>query len=149
MAKPRQGRSSGKPNVFGMSAAATPARGQRPKPVQRQQGIPEHVANRMARRCAIASGTPTLLGMGVFVGSYWLVSRRIFDIPPGMTLAASGACFLLGLLGLSYGVLSSSWEDSPGSLLGGEQIALNISRLRASFQAMRAGRMMGSGGDQR
>ena len=52
-------------------------------------------------------------------------------------LFRSGACFLLGLLGLSYGVLSSSWEDAPGSLLGSEQIGLNVGRIRASLKAMR------------
>jgi hypothetical protein len=52
---------------------------------------------------------------------------------------ASGACFLLGLLGLSYGVLSASWEDAPGSLIGSEQIVLNIGRLRQSVREMRSG----------
>ncbi|MFQ6537297.1 MULTISPECIES: photosystem II biosynthesis protein [Aphanothece] len=105
----------------------------------RQQVIPDAVANRMARRVAIATGIPTLMGMGVFVASYVLVSRQIVDIPPGATLVASGGCFLLGLVGLSYGVLSASWEDQPGSPLGTEQIGLNISRLRASVRAMRQG----------
>ena len=71
-------------------------------------------------RIAIATGLPTLLGMGVFVASYVLVSRHILDLPPSATLLASGGCFLLGLVGLSYGVLSASWEDAPGSLLGTE-----------------------------
>jgi hypothetical protein len=99
--------------------------------------IPEAVANRMARRVAIATGIPTLMGMGVFVGSYLLVSRQIVDIAPGLTLTASVGCFLLGLLGLSYGVLSASWEPQPGSLLGAEQLGLNISRLRQSMAAAR------------
>lgn len=103
----------------------------------REQVIPEAVANRMARRVAIATGIPTLLGMGVFIGSYVLVSRQILDVPPGATLAASGACFGLGLLGLSYGVLSASWEPQPGSLLGSEQLGLNIGRIRQSLAAMR------------
>jgi hypothetical protein len=101
--------------------------------------IPDAVANRMARRIAIATGIPTLMGMGVFIGSYLVVSRGIVDIPPGATLVASGACFLLGLVGLSYGVLSSSWEDAPGSLLGQEQIGVNIKRVRDSIRAMRQG----------
>ncbi len=108
-------------------------------PSKGQQVIPDAVANRMARRIAIGTGIPTLMGMGVFVGSYLLVSRDIADIPPGATLAASGACFFLGLLGLSFGVLSASWEDQPGSLLGGEQIGVNISRLRSSIRSMRTG----------
>jgi hypothetical protein len=93
----------------------------------------------MARRVALSTGIPTLLGMGVFVASYLLVSRHILEIPPSTTLLASGACFLLGLLGLSYGVLSASWEEEAGSLLGREQIGVNISRIRASVQAMRRG----------
>ena len=105
----------------------------------RQSGIPDVVANRMARRIALATGIPTLMGMGVFVGSYVLITQGIADIPPSATLLASGGCFLLGLLGLSYGVLSASWEEQPGSLLGREQIGLNINRLRASIRAMRQG----------
>jgi hypothetical protein len=93
----------------------------------------------MARRIAIATGIPSVMGMGVFIGSYLLVSRGVLDIPPVVTLVASGFCFLLGLLGLSYGVLSASWEDAPGSLFGSEQIVLNISRLRQSVREMRSG----------
>ena len=103
----------------------------------RQKVIPEAVSNRMARRIAIATGVPTVMGMGVFIGSYLLVTRHIAEVPTGVTLAASGGCFLLGVVGLSYGVLSASWEDAPGSLLGNEQIGVNISRLRSSLKAMR------------
>ena len=88
----------------------------------------------MARRVAIATGTPTVLGMSTFISSYLLVSKGVMDIPPGITLVTSGGFFLLGLLGLSYGVLSASWEPGPGSLLGLEQIGVNISRLRSSIK---------------
>lgn len=111
----------------------------RQKSPTRQQVIPEAVSNRMARRIAIATGVPTVMGMGVFIGSYLLVTRHIAEVPTGVTLAASGGCFLLGVLGLSYGVLSASWEDTPGSLLGNEQIGVNINRLRSSLKAMRKG----------
>jgi hypothetical protein len=118
---------------------AAPAASGAPAKAPRQQVIPEAVANRMVRRIAISTGTPTVLGMGVFVASYLLVSRGVADVPPGLTLVGSGAFFLLGLLGLSYGVLSASWEDAPGSPLGIEQIGVNISRVRASVRAMRQG----------
>ncbi|MFO8236716.1 MAG: PAM68 family protein [Prochlorococcaceae cyanobacterium] len=119
----------------------SPARQAKPGPAKavRQQVIPEAVANRMVRRIAIATGIPTLMGMGVFVTSYLLVSRDVLDIPPGITLLTSGGCFLLGLLGLSYGVLSASWEPQPGSWFGAEQIGLNLGRIKASLRALRQG----------
>lgn len=109
----------------------------------RQSGIPDVVANRMARRIAVASGIPSVMGMGVFVVSYLLISRQIIDVPTGVTLIASGGCFLLGVLGLSYGVLSASWESEPGTLLGTEQLGLNIGRVRQSLRAMRSGGQQG------
>ena len=140
-AKASNGRSSSGPTSsargLGSSSASTaPAMAPRKRT---QQAIPEAVANRMARRIAIATGVPTVLGMGVFIGSYVLVSRHLLDSPPSATLLASGGCFLLGLVGLSYGVLSASWEEAPGSLLGSEQIPLNLSRIKTSLRALREG----------
>ena len=99
--------------------------------------IPKSVANRMARRVAIATGIPSIMGMGVFVGSYFLVSRQIMDVPPGITLLGSGGFFLLGLGGLSYGVLSASWGQNAGTLLGLEHIKPNIQRMRESIRAQK------------
>jgi hypothetical protein len=101
--------------------------------------IPDAVAKRMARRIAIATGIPSVLGMAVIVASYLLVSRGILTIQPVVTLLGSGALFLLGLVGLSYGVISASWEEVGGTLLGLEQIPLNIGRIRESVRAMRQG----------
>ena len=101
------------------------------------QPIPKSVANRMARRVAIATGIPSIMGMGVFVGSYFLVSRQIMDVPPGITLLGSGGFFLLGLGGLSYGVLSASWEQNAGTFLGLEHIKPNIQRMRESIRAQK------------
>jgi len=100
-------------------------------PKEAKSAIPQTVSNRMARRIAISTGIPTIMGMGVFVASYLLISQKILDIPPGITLVSSGGCFLLGLVGLSYGIFSSSWLEQPGSILGFEQIKPNIKRLRS------------------
>ncbi len=119
-------------------AGAKAKPGARPQP-RGSQVIPTAVANRMARRIGVATGVPSVLGMGVFIGSYLLVSRDILDVPPVVTLAGSGGLFLLGVLGLSYGVLSASWEQEPGTLLGTEQIGTNIARMKASIKAIRQG----------
>ena len=102
---------------------------------QQQGGIPTAIANRMARRVAFTSGLPTISGMGIFIASYILVSRGITDIPPVITLLSSAAFFFLGLLGLSYGLFSASWETSPGSFLGFENIRPNIAKIKESFKA--------------
>ena len=110
----------------------------RPKPGgdnTRKEAIPRYVADRMARRVVVFTGLPSVAGMGVFVVSYFVVSRGIAEIPPGVTLAGSGFFFLLGLLGLSYGVLTSSWETQPGTLLGLEHFKPNLQRMRESIRA--------------
>ena len=105
--------------------------------VARQEAIPRYVADRMARRVAVFTGLPTVAGMGVFVGSYLLITQGIAEIAPGVTLAGSGFFFLLGLAGLSFGVLSSSWDQQPGSLLGLENLKPNLQRMRQSIRAQK------------
>ena len=100
----------------------------------KKSGIPSYVANRMARRIAFTTGIPTLSGMGVFIGSYFLISKGIADISPTLTLVSSALCFLVGLLGLSYGILSASWDFNPGSFLGFENIKPNINRIKDAFK---------------
>ena len=97
-------------------------------------GIPKYVADRMAKRIFFTAGIPTFLGMSVFVVSYFIVTRNIAEIPPSSTIAISALFFLLGLGGLSYGILSASWDKAPGSFLGLENISLNIQRAKAAFK---------------
>ena len=112
------------------------SKGQKPEGDRaRQEAIPRFVADRMARRVLVFTGLPSLAGMGVFVGSYVLVTRGMAEIPPGVTLVTSGLCFLLGLVGLSFGVLTSSWEIQAGSLLGLEHFRPNLKRMRDSIRA--------------
>lgn len=98
------------------------------------QGIPKYVADRMARRIFFTAGIPTLLGMSVFVISYFIVTKNIAEIPPSSTIAISALFFLMGLGGLSFGILSASWDKEPGSLLGIENIPLNIKRAKDAFK---------------
>ena len=104
------------------------------KSTGKKPGIPSYVANRMARRIAFTTGIPTLSGMGVFIGSYFLISKGIAEISPSVTLVSSALCFLVGLLGLSYGILSASWDLNPGSILGVENIKPNINRIKDAFK---------------
>lgn len=92
--------------------------------------IPEVVSRRMMRRMAVFSGVPTFLGMASFFVSYILLTRHIVELPNVVVLLVSLGCFGLGVLGLSYGVLSASWqEDEAGSLLGLTEFSINFRRL--------------------
>ena len=97
-------------------------------------GIPKYVADRMARRIFFTAGIPTILGMSVFVVSYIIVTKNIAEIPPSSTIAISALFFLLGLVGLSFGILSASWDKEPGSFFGIENIPMNIQRAKAAFK---------------
>ena len=97
-------------------------------------GIPKYVADRMARRIFFTAGIPTILGMSVFVISYIIVTKNIAEIPPSSTIAISALFFLLGLGGLSFGILSASWDKEPGSFLGIENIPMNIQRAKSAFK---------------
>ena len=99
-----------------------------------KSGIPKYVADRMARRIFFTAGIPTILGMSVFVVSYIIVTRNIAEIPPSSTIAISALFFLLGLAGLSFGILSASWDKEPGSFFGIENIPMNIQRAKAAFK---------------
>jgi len=103
-------------------------------PKKSSSGIPKYVADRMARRIFFTAGIPTIMGMSVFVVSYFIVTRNIAEIPPSSTIAISALFFLLGLGGLSFGILSASWDKEPGSFFGIENIPMNIQRAKAAFK---------------
>ena len=103
-------------------------------PKRTPTGIPKYVADRMARRIFFTAGIPTILGMSVFIVSYIIVTRNIAEIPPSSTIAISALFFLLGLGGLSFGILSASWDKEPGSFFGIENIPMNITRAKAAFK---------------
>ena len=88
----------------------------------------------MAKRIFFTAGIPTIMGMSVFVISYIIVTRNIAEIPPSSTIAISALFFLLGLGGLSFGILSASWDKEPGSFFGIENIPLNLERAKAAFR---------------
>ena len=101
---------------------------------KQSSGIPKYVADRMARRIFFTAEIPTILGMSVFVVSYIIVTKNIAEIPPSSTITISALFFLLGLVGLSFGILSASWDKEPGSFFGIENIPLNIERAKAAFK---------------
>lgn len=99
-------------------------------------GIPAVVTKRMTRRMALFCGIPTALGMLTFVVSYIVVSQHLFKLPTVMVFLISLGFFGLGVLGLSYGALSASWdEDRVGGWLGFNEFRVNFGRTVQSWRS--------------
>ncbi|MEO1070536.1 MAG: PAM68 family protein [Cyanobacteria bacterium J06638_6] len=96
--------------------------------------IPEAVSNRMLRRMLAFSGIPTVTGILTFFVSYYLVVNRVVELPSYFVLLVTLGCFGLGVVGLTYGVLSASWdEDRPGSLGGLDEFRVNFGRMTSAW----------------
>jgi hypothetical protein len=108
------------------------------KASSRSAAIPEVVSKRMVRRIALFSGIPSLMGMLTFVISYIVVSQHYLKLPSVVVLLVSLGFFGLGVLGLSYGALSASWdEDRVGTWLGWSEFKVNFERTIASWREAR------------
>jgi hypothetical protein len=98
--------------------------------------IPDVVSKRMVRRMALFCGIPTALGILSFVTSYWIVSHEWFKLPTIAVVYVSLGFFGLGVLGLSYGILSTSWdEDRLGGWWGWEEFRINFKRMQAAWRS--------------
>ncbi|MFQ3679271.1 MAG: PAM68 family protein [Pseudanabaenaceae cyanobacterium] len=102
-------------------------------------GIPQEVSNRMVRRAAVFCGVPTFLGFGSLVVSYIVISRHWLELPNTLVLLVSLGLTGLGVLGLSYGALSASWDTGRvGSLWGGDEFRKNLGYLVAAWRSRSA-----------
>ena len=100
--------------------------------------IPEVVSKRMARRMALFCGIPSALGMLTFIVSYLLLIKGGVKLPNVAVVLVSMGFFGLGVLGLSYGLISASWdEERVGTRVGWEEFNLNFKRLREAWKSAR------------
>lgn len=109
--------------------------------------IPEVVSQRMVQRVVIFCGIPAVMGMLVFIASYFVVSQHVFKLPNVVVLLTSMGCLGLSVLGLSYGILSASWEEdytAKGSFWGWQEFKTNFGRMADVYRSskkMRAGKI--------
>lgn len=109
-----------------------------PTAAKQTAAIPQVVSQRMARRMGFFCGIPTSLGILTFIASYVIVTQHWFKLPNIAVVLVSMGFFGLGVLGLSYGVLSSSWdEERIGSWHGWEEFSRNFGRLVESWRSAR------------
>lgn len=95
-----------------------------------EMAIPKVVSQRMIRRVAGFCGVPTVLGIATLVASYLLAIYAHINLPPIAVLLVNMGLFGLGVLGITYGVLSASWdEERVGGLVGLSEFTTNWGRM--------------------
>ncbi|KAL4425387.1 hypothetical protein ABPG75_009403 [Micractinium tetrahymenae] len=97
--------------------------------------VPEAVTNRMLRRVILFMGAPVFTGILLFPFFYWLKVKQDVDLPSWVPYLASSLTFGGGLLGISYGIMSASWDPRrEGSLLGWTEFQANVPLLLDRFR---------------
>mmetsp|Transcript_5527 Transcript_5527/g.15406 ORF Transcript_5527/g.15406 Transcript_5527/m.15406 type:complete len:188 (-) Transcript_5527:109-672(-) len=88
---------------------------------------PTEVTDNMLQRIIIFSGIPVFVGFSMFPAFYYLKVVQDIDLPTWVVYLATGLAFGGGLLGISYGVLSASWDPRrKGSALGFTEFQANL-----------------------
>ncbi|KXZ53908.1 hypothetical protein GPECTOR_6g826 [Gonium pectorale] len=91
---------------------------------------PQVVVDRMFRRILIFTGIPVFTGMALFPLFYWLRVVQDIEYPLWIVYIAQVLTFGGGLVGITYGALSASWDPSrEGSALGFTEVQANLSIL--------------------
>lgn len=81
--------------------------------------IPEVVTNRMMNRIGIFVGAPLAIGISFFPLFYYMKVVLKWNVPDWLPFITSFFTFGSAALGISYGIVSSSWDPlREGSLLG-------------------------------
>lgn len=70
---------------------------------------------------------------------YLVISNDWLELPNASVILVSMGFLGLGVVGLSYGIFSASWdEDQPGTRLGFQEFKLNLGRTIAAWRQGRA-----------
>ncbi|MDF5708370.1 MAG: PAM68 family protein [Nostoc sp. S4] len=110
----------------------------KPPYTKEEMAIPKAVSQRMVRRVAVFCGVPTALAISTLIVSYLLAIYLNIKLAPIAVLLVNMGLFGLGVLGITYGVLSASWdEETAGSLFGLSEFGTNWGRILAVWRETR------------
>ena len=108
-----------------------------PPPAQfppQQLAAQEVVSDRMLGRIMIFSGIPLLFGFASGPFFYYLNVVQKAELPPALMYTSGTAIFALAAVGISWGVLSSSWDPSrQGTFWGGDEVSRNMAVLADKY----------------
>lgn len=93
--------------------------------------IPERVAQRMGKRMLPFVGIPLFGSFASFIGFWYLATFKDMEFQPSVVATTSFAFLAIGLLGITYSVMSASWDDDrEGSDLGVDEFQKNVESLK-------------------
>ncbi|KAL7437378.1 hypothetical protein ACHAXM_009095 [Skeletonema potamos] len=93
--------------------------------------IPEKVAQRMGKRMIPFVGIPLFGTFASFIGFWYMAVYKDMEFQPALVATTSFVFLAIGLLGITYSVLSASWDDDrEGSTLGLDEFQTNVNNLK-------------------
>eukprot|EP01025_Chloroclados_australasicus_P025755 TRINITY_DN2567_c0_g1_i21.p5 TRINITY_DN2567_c0_g1~~TRINITY_DN2567_c0_g1_i21.p5 ORF type:complete len:129 (+),score=19.37 TRINITY_DN2567_c0_g1_i21:276-662(+) len=99
------------------------------------QEVPQGVTDRMLKRIFIFTGIPVLLGFLLYPAFYYLKVVMKVDVPMWSVYITQLFTFGGGALGITYGVMSTSWDvNREGSFLGWTEFRANLPQLMDRFK---------------
>lgn len=81
--------------------------------------VPEMIADRMIRRIAVFFGIPVFGGLAIFAAAFFTYKKFDIVMEPAIIAYATQFPFVVGLLGITYAIISSSWDPVSESLVDG------------------------------
>lgn len=100
--------------------------------------IPERVAQRMGKRMLPFVGVPLFGLMGTFVTFWYLATYKNYEFQPALVAFSTIGVLAVGLLGITYSVMSASWdEDVEGSALGVDEFKKNFGSIQDGLKRTR------------
>jgi len=89
--------------------------------------VPAIVYDRMLSRILKFAGIPMLFGFGTGPLLYYLRIVQGIEVPPALAISLPTGAFGAALLGISYGVISTSWNaEDKGSATGWNEFQANL-----------------------
>jgi len=100
--------------------------------------IPERVAQRMGKRMLPFVGIPLFGVMGTFVLFWYFATYKNMEFQPTLVAYSTIGVMTIGLLGITYSVMSASWdEDVEGSLTGVDEFKKNLGSVQEGLSRSR------------
>ncbi|GAX82707.1 hypothetical protein CEUSTIGMA_g10133.t1 [Chlamydomonas eustigma] len=97
------------------------------KPENSEASTPQVVVDRMFPRMVTCAALPVLTGLLLLVFFYFQKEAMGDDFPMWIVYVSQNLTFGGGLLGITYGIISTSWDPSrEGSVLGWDEFRANL-----------------------